>query len=475
MAQKFYSPRGFVLIGMGLGTVLACLSFLLSRNTPPLPISDYPLVRHIKAEDWAELVASGGLPGSGWVLLPTAPEGSPYRSGVAAETKGFLKPAVCGECHAEKYESFRETAHARTSSEPGLNTILGSFEPGQNQLVTANPELWFDMTHTTNAFFQELHVRSDADEFLHRRRIDLVIGSGNHGQSYAYWDSDRLYQLHASYLTELNQWVNSPGMYMDGTADFARPVTGRCLECHATWFGQARGTLNRFDREGSILGVTCVRCHGPGDRHTAHHRQFPNSAVGRDITNPAALSRERKNDLCAQCHSAGEPLGQPFTYTPGEDLKNYLALELSGDDPANEDPHSANQLARLMKSPCYQQDQSMTCVSCHDPHRHERGQTAEFSRRCLTCHQPDHCGEHIRLGTALETRCVDCHMPSRRDSQVAVEIKSQTVTALVRDHYISVWPSISERIRNEILASLSLPDGSPLPETKPPVQTKISE
>ena len=123
----------------------------------------------------------------------------------------------------------------------------------------------------------------------------------------------------------------------------------------------------------------------------------------------------------------------------------------------------------------------MTCVSCHDPHRHERGMTTEFSARCLKCHEKTDCGERSRLHAAIDSRCVDCHMPSRRDAQVTVEMKSTVVTALVRDHYIRVWPEIADQIRQDILKTAPQKNSAqaaalePAPTSDSEQRTKIPE
>ncbi len=445
--MKRLTTVGCVLIGA------IVLWTLLPESTEYLvrPITELPTTRQIAPEEWVGIAARGGSDGTGWVLLPEPQKLPEFHTGIRPAARGFLAPDVCRECHQENFSSFLSTAHAKTSAEPTAESILGSFEPGRNVLKTGNPELWFSMTTDQAGYYQEVHVRKEAAEYSHRRSIDLVLGSGNHGQGYLSWEGDRLYQMHVSYLTELDQWVNSPGMYVDGTADFARPVPGRCLDCHATWFSEDGKAINRFDRNSYLLGVTCVRCHGPGHEHVAYHREFPAATEGKQIVNPSQLSQERLNELCAQCHSAGEPVAPAFTYRPGEPLSSYLRLDLSADDPGNDDPHSANQLARLMQSQCYKKGEMLTCISCHDPHRDQRGQTGEFSRSCLKCHSAGNCGVSPQLGAAIEARCVECHMPSRRDAQVSVEMESGTVTALIRDHHIGIWPDVSARIRQQIL------------------------
>jgi hypothetical protein len=81
------------------------------------------------------------------------------------------------------------------------------------------------------------------------KRFDIVLGSGRKGQSYLYWSGDQLFELPISYWTELGKWVNSPG-YEDGSLDFSRPVTPRCLERHASFFESIpdSGVVNRYNK-----------------------------------------------------------------------------------------------------------------------------------------------------------------------------------------------------------------------------------
>ena len=58
--------------------------------------------------------------------------------------------------------------------------------------------------------------------YLRAERIDLITGSGMRGQTYLFWQGDRLFELPVSYWSDGHRWINSPG-YIDGTADFSRP------------------------------------------------------------------------------------------------------------------------------------------------------------------------------------------------------------------------------------------------------------
>ena len=127
-------------------------------------------------------------------------------------------------------------------------------------------------------------------------------------------------------------WANGsivPG-YLDGTANFDRPVIPRCVECHATYFQTLAPSplMNRYDKADFILGISCERCHGPGEEHVARQRGQSAAAAGEAITNPAKLSRDRRVDVCAQCHGGlGEEIAPAFSFRPGQPLAEFIELQ----------------------------------------------------------------------------------------------------------------------------------------------------
>ncbi|HYG78978.1 MAG TPA: multiheme c-type cytochrome, partial [Pyrinomonadaceae bacterium] len=190
------------------------------------------------------------------------------------------------------------------------------------------------MERTKEGFYQTAVLGVPPNTASLSRRIDLVIGSARKGQTYLYWGkNDRLLQLPVSYWVAPGKWANSPG-FMDEDINFGRPVTPRCLECHASYFESVaeRGAGNRYNRANYVLGISCEKCHGPGREHVA--RQLPQAAKpsGQAVINPAKLSRDRQIEACALCH-AGVGVGKapPFSYVPGKPLGDYLTL--SSPDP----------------------------------------------------------------------------------------------------------------------------------------------
>ena len=281
--------------------------------------------------------------------------------------------------------------------------------------------------------------------------MDIVTGSGNHGQSYLYWQGDELYEMPVSYFSEIDQWVNSPA-YWDGTADFARPIRPRCLDCHATYFENVAGTVNRYRKHNYVLGVSCERCHGPGKEH-AESPDRSGQGQARPILHPGRFERDRLIELCAQCHSGVGTVLQPsFSYRPGEPLSEYLRLDHSGDD-VKGGIHTDDQLARLRLSRCFQESPTMTCVTCHNPHQQERGNRVLFSSRCQGCHEPQRCGMAPKVGSGIDRNCIDCHMLSRRDRHLEMQTGGSRWSPLLRDHFIARWPQVSRRWLEEFQAS----------------------
>ena len=378
----------------------------------------------------------------GGIEIPFRPGEAPKKSVDVTphhENPGFVGPAACRECHREKYQSFLATAHYKTSRWVDESTIDGRFEPGANVLRTSDPNLSFEMIHRGGDYMQRVHFF----DWHFEVPMEIIMGSSKMAQTYLYWHHDGLYQHNVTHLTDGDQWINSPG-YIDGDAAYARPIPQRCLDCHLTYFDY-RGKKNRFTPDSLILGVTCERCHGPGQAHVDHHRQHPADRKAVGIHNPARLDRQRQMDICGQCHGGSRALkGDAVSLRPGDRLEDHYHPpdnELEGKNSV----HTSNQLNRLSQSVCFQQS-PMTCINCHDPHHNERGNQKLFSSRCLTCHKSEtDCGFFPRQGIDFADNCVDCHMPRRPTAELRLESVEGEVFPPLRDHHIRVDEIATER------------------------------
>jgi tetratricopeptide (TPR) repeat protein len=344
-----------------------------------------------------------------------------------AEVPDYVGPEVCAACHAERVAEFKATRHFRSSRLPQAGDMPDGFEPGKGFYATRNPALRFEMTRVGGDFVQTAVQRKHGREERRSERIGLVYGAGDADEVYHYWQEDRLYRLPLAWLRPLNEWGNAPG-FRDGTAEFARETTPRCLECHTTWFNHVAGTPNQYRRQHFVLGITCERCHGPGREHVAFHQTHPDADGVHAIVHPGRLSRERQLDVCAQCHSnADKHRTAPFSYRPGKALEAYFRLDV-GKRP--EEDHVANQGHYLRQSKCFQKS-DMTCTTCHNPHQ---SHTASVKNSCSKCHEPMNCRDRESLPAAVRGECVACHMPQRTVMNVYFHTKDEDYVPLIKRH-----------------------------------------
>lgn len=384
----------------------------------------------------------------GWITVYENKLMAAAHSSLPRLTPVYVGAASCAECHQTQFDGFRDTAHHLTSQLAIAESISGDFSPGKNLLRTGNPNLQFELLADERGFFQTAVETRAGQRNTQRERFDIVIGSGKAGQTYLYWQGNKLYQLPVSYSRARGEWINSPG-YTDGEADFRGLISARCLECHATYVAPVvpgHEISVGFKKDDFVLGISCERCHGPGQDHIQFHRGHPDAQEAHAIVRPAKLPTARQNDICSQCHCGlGRSVGPAFQFQPGEPLQNYLKLE-PPDQLNRLGVHSNNQFARLSKSRCFRESEAMTCTTCHDPHKLERGQLATFSQRCIQCHTSEACGMAERLGSSIKENCIDCHMPKSEDLGTEFSTASGVEYPLMRDHFIAIYPGNAKAV-----------------------------
>ncbi|HTY87542.1 MAG TPA: multiheme c-type cytochrome [Candidatus Acidoferrum sp.] len=366
----------------------------------------------------------------------------------------YVGDEACLPCHQDKVITYHQTAHYLASSWPTKDTVRGSFTSGSNVLQTGNTNLLFKLDATEKGFFQTAVETISSSEFTqHTERIDIVFGSGRKGQTFLFWLGDSLYELPVSYWVERGTWMNSPNLqlYPDGTANFTRAITPRCLECHVTsfaWLDPFAGPGSagiRFSRYTNlVLGITCEKCHGPGRDHIARYRSssppISAAAAASAIINPARLPRDRQMDACSLCHAgAGIERSPALSFNVGDVLSNHLELQVPGPD-APVDVHG-NQIQGLERSRCFQSSPTMTCLTCHDVHAPHRDLKA-FAARCLTCHKVERCGEFRKLGHAIDTQCAVCHMPVQPTDTVQSVTKGERFQPKYCNHQIAIYRDV---------------------------------
>jgi Cytochrome c554 and c-prime len=361
----------------------------------------------------------------------------------------YAGSAKCMACHKAVYDSHQNTAHFKTSAIASAKNILGRFDSGKNTFTYSSGGS-IAMLQTDSGYFQAGYVNGVEKK---RQRFDMVIGSGTKGQSFAAWVNNNLVQLPVTFFTSTGQWCNSPG-YPNKMA-FNRPITSRCLECHATYAEvlSAEGKEpEAFDKNRLILGVDCEKCHGPAAKHVAYHKEHAAEKKGQFIINPAALSRWQSLDLCTLCHGGRLQKTRPsFQFTAGNRINDFFIHDTVSMDAVNIDVHG-NQYGLMAASKCFKNSATLTCVTCHNTHENEQGKTAVFAARCVNCHSAAHGGTECKIsktaGVDISKNCTGCHMPQLPSRAIAVLLPGQeTLTpATMHTHHITSYPEETQKI-----------------------------
>lgn len=395
----------------------------------------------------------GPVDPQGFIIPPVPEQDAPQRTfsvearAAAIKHGKFVGVEACRRCHAERVAEYEATNHFLTSQPATRATILGKLDDDK-MIPTPNPHLHFKVgVNKKEQPAQTAIVDYQGKTYEFTKAFDIAIGSGLHAQTFLSWKGTRLYQLPMTYSKELDEWVKSPG-YQAGMANFGRPASSGCLRCHATYLEELDDAWNSYRPDASLLGLSCEKCHGQGESHVQYRSAPGEKTLEADpIVRPAKLSRQQQLDLCAQCHAGvGKFLQPPFSYRPGNPLREFIEQEELADQQFG--VHSTNQLARLMLSKCYGGKQgTMTCTTCHNPHRKEPGLN-EAAKKCMTCHQPVDCGKHKPWGKRIETHCIDCHMPQAFDTEADLATDDTMTFPRMRDHNIGRYPKLSKTLED---------------------------
>lgn len=367
----------------------------------------------------------------------------------------YLGSDSCRDCHVATYDSYRQTGHYRAMRTVTAGSLSNSFgdRPVEFHFGASNES--YRLVPGT-PYVEEAYVRTTV--CVARLAADLALGSGKYAQCYLGWRDDGLFLLPLSYYAEQRAWAFGPGIHYDPESMLGyRPVSPRCIECHATYLenvpersSQQAGPgapLGRaaYRQASAVLDISCEKCHGPGSAHVAYHQRNPGKRA-RFTVDPAELTPARQVDICALCHAPSQDILAPsFTFRPGDDLSRFVrSVEI---DPARLTPH-ATQAPYIRRTRCFQKSPQMTCTTCHDPHRYERGDLAAFSARCLSCHATQHpCPEAARMGEEARANCIDCHMPMRPASDLNILGADGRFFGLsMRTHLVAIYTNADTRL-----------------------------
>lgn len=275
----------------------------------------------------------------------------------------YVGSPVCARCHETMHEGWKRTYHSTVVQDARLDpqAVLGDFskeEPG-----------------------------------LDRADIEYTVG-GHWAQRYLKRVDGELFALPNRWSVASHKWEP-----VDVWSWKKKPYSRYCVGCHAT----------RYDPEDQTLvehTVGCEACHGPGRRHAE------SLGLGA-IVNPAHLSADERDLLCAACHVRGTDLSGayqfPVGYAPGGKLEEHYVAVRTADGEDRRD--ALLREVRDWKARTERGDPP-NCEVCgiERPAKNLAGKRDE--PECRACHKfDDTYTSHTGHPKALSLGCTDCHRP----------------------------------------------------------------
>jgi tetratricopeptide (TPR) repeat protein len=340
--------------------------------------------------------------------------GTPHRDPLAVEPSPYVGAARCAPCHAAQYKAQQQSRHSRTFQSRAA--LYGLPWPETPLADRHNPAV----AHRFRRADDRVEAEADVEGRTFAAVVEYAMGSNHQGRSFVGRDRDgQARELRVSQYPSSPEWDRTsehPDEPPGPDGYLGRPISDEsvrlCVHCHSTNFRAAQRSEGRV--EAGDHGIGCERCHGPGGHHLrAIDERFPELAIAR----PRLASAGQITALCGQCHKA------PPSASP--DKPNFIRF----------------QAPTFVKSRCYTESGSMSCVTCHNPHRDAGRNPAEYEAICLRCHpcadsrtgQGD--GETLSAKTwsacPVNPRgdCLACHMP---------RVKDAVPRAVFTDHHIRI-------------------------------------
>lgn len=307
--------------------------------------------------------------------------------------------SACIECHSQA-EEFWLTGHANTlaparsdDSVQLLSTLAKTMAPGTEGTAIAVRDGEPFATFSSDAGDGELP-------------LDWCFGSGHHARTWISTLADSqgatdLLEFRWTWYASIDGFDITPGQpdqhfgtYLGPCGVFYdHPKARRCFACHSTHLPIDDGRL-RFEE--LRPNVTCQRCHGPRADHVASEGEI------RDDFWQTATAEEAVN-RCAQCHRRADEVEVEEIRADNTFLARFQPIG-------------------LVQSACFKSSGTLTCTTCHDPHRPLEVQDSLGDWQCLQCHDPDQSddsargqgsalAEHVLCAAGEKADCLTCHMP----------------------------------------------------------------
>lgn len=300
---------------------------------------------------------------------------------------GLIDETSCVACHVQA-EEFSRTGHANTlvpaAAEISVATLKQLAQSAAAQTEGTGIDLRGDVPRV------QFESSAGAGELT----LDWCFGSGRHARTWVATMADSqgatdLLEFRWSWYASLQGFDVTPGQpdrhfgtYLGPCGVFYdHPKARRCFACHTTYLPIDDGRLGLSE---VWPGVTCQRCHGPRRAHVESDGQVQND-FWKTATPDEAVNR------CAQCHRRADEVEVDEIRPDNAGLARFQPIG-------------------LVQSKCFTESGTLTCTTCHDPHRPLDVQDSLGIWQCVQCHGPGD-PTHTLCAAGHRDDCLTCHMP----------------------------------------------------------------
>lgn len=339
------------------------------------------------------------------------------RALTAEEAADYAGDQACKPCHSKIFEQHQSSRHAQTLSRVTVAQHGDAFRNTQKLTDAQN-----GYTYSTSADAQGCYLSGKGPKGQGQLKADFVWGSGKNAMTFMSRDkADAWVELRTSYYTRKKKWDYTPQQLPGQPLDRPAGLTLReealqsCLYCHVTVLREHEDKSPDIER--TSFGVGCEKCHGAGKAHIDYFRTGGSEAklAVATMEDLGKASPDRINDICGACHRTNANASVGETHVE-RNLPRFQGVALA-------------------RSLCYQKSNTLSCITCHNPHTDADKERTSSDKACLSCH--DNTKKHekqtsVKFCPVNRTgRCSECHMPQQRVSSIPFVRYS--------NHWIKVW------------------------------------
>lgn len=350
----------------------------------------------------------------------------------------YVGDAACAECHHEISKKYSQHPMARAM------TPIDVEGAGVGSQFDRNGYRYRIEQRQGRVFHYEERLSQDGQVVARvEGEVKYALGSGTRGRAFLIEKDGRVFTSPISWYRLTSSWDLAPEH--PEHLHFSRPIVPGCLVCHANRVESVEGTLNKYETPVFRgFGISCERCHGPGELHVARHESGDRVPLPDfTIVNPARLEPKLAAAICQQCHLKGEErvLAEgrgPFDFRPGMPLELFWTVFVRPPE-LRPSYRTVSQVEQMQVSRCFLGSQGqLGCTSCHDPHRQPsvEERPAFYRTRCMKCHEESGCSLPIaeRRVRQPDDSCVACHMSKEGSSNI--------LHVAVTDHRVLRYPDL---------------------------------